>query len=145
MKASNGQHFEQSYNAQAAVDEAMLIVGACVSVAPNDKKELGPSVAATSPVVAPQVKTILVDSGFYSEAAVQAVEQNADGTASGLTVLAAVAKQSYHRTVADLLPQPEPTAPGANASAKEIMAHRLKASAGNFIAVALLIFTLCPQ
>ncbi|MGH8335721.1 MAG: transposase [Gammaproteobacteria bacterium] len=130
MKAGNGQHFEQSYNAQAVVDEAMLIVGACVSVAPNDKKELVPTVAAISPVVAPQVKTILVDSGFYSEAAVQAVEQKADGTASGLTVLASVAKQSHRRTIADLLPQPEPVAPGDNASAKEIMAHRLKTTAG---------------
>ena len=130
MKAGNGQHFEQSYNAQAAVDEAMLIVGACVSVAPNDKKELGPTVAAISPVVAPQVKTILVDSGFYSEAAVQAVEQKPDGTASGLTVLAAVAKQSHHKTIADLRPQPEPAAPGVNASAKEIMAHRLKTTVG---------------
>ena len=130
MKAGNGQHFEQSYNAQAAVDAAMLIVGACVSVAPNDKKELVPTVAAISPVVAPQVKTILVDSGFYSEAAVQAVEQNPDGTPSGRTVLAAVTKQSHHKTIADLLPQPEPAAPGADASAKAIMAHRLQTSAG---------------
>ena len=130
MKAGNGQHFEQSYNAQAAVDEAMLIVGAGVSVAANDKKELVPTVATISPVVAPQVKTILVDSGFYSEAAVQAVEQKPDGTPSGLTVLAAVTKQSHHKTIADLLPQPEPAAPGAGASAKEIMAHRLKTSVG---------------
>ena len=130
MKAGSGQHFEQSYNAQAAVDETMLIVGACVSVAPNDKQELIPTFAAISPVIAPQVKTILVDSGFYSEAAVQAVEKKSAGTASGLTVLAAVAKQSHHKTVADLLPQPEPAAPGAGASAKEIMAHRLKTTAG---------------
>src|SRR2546422_3302680 len=39
MKAGNGQHFEQSYNAQAAVDQAMLIVGERVSVAANDKQE----------------------------------------------------------------------------------------------------------
>src|SRR3974390_2553318 len=42
MKAGNGQHFEQSYNAQAVVDEQMLIVGERVSVAPNDKEEVGP-------------------------------------------------------------------------------------------------------
>jgi transposase len=130
MKAGNGQHFEQSYNAQAAVDGAMLIVGARVSTAPNDKRELGPTTAAISPVVAPQVGTILVDSGFYSEAAVQAVEQNPDGTATGRTVLAAVEKLSHHKTVADLLPQPEPPAPGPAASAKERMAHRLKTAAG---------------
>ena len=59
MKAGNGQHFEQSYNAQAAVDE-----------------------------------------------------------------------HSHHKTVADLLPQLEPTAPGPEASAKEVMAYRLKTKTG---------------
>jgi hypothetical protein len=49
MKAGIGQHFEQSYNAQAAVDEAMLIVGERVSDAPNDKQELPANVAAISP------------------------------------------------------------------------------------------------
>jgi hypothetical protein len=130
MKAGSGQHFEQSYNAQAAVDETLLIVGQRVSVAANDKRELVPTVAAISAVVAPQVNTILVDSGFYSEAAVQAVEQKPDGTASALTVLAAMEKLSHHKTLADLSPQPEPPLPGPAASAKEVMAHRLKSAAG---------------
>jgi transposase len=130
MKAGNGSHFEQAYNAQAAVDGAMLIVGARVSDAPNDKQELPASVAAISPVVAAEVKSVLVDSGFYSEAAVTAVEQTPDGTASGVTVYAAVEKHSHHKTVADLLPQPEPPAPSPEASAKEQMAHRLKTAVG---------------
>ena len=130
MKAGSGQHFEQAYNAQAAVDEAMIIVGERVSDAPNDKQELVASVAMISPVVKEEVKAVLADSGFYSEAAVKEVEQNADGTPSGLTVYAAVEKTSHHKTVADLLPQPEPTAPGPEASAKEKMAHRLKTPMG---------------
>lgn len=130
MKAGSGQHFEQAYNAQLAVDGAMLIVGERVSAAPNDKQELAATVAAISPVVAEEVSAVLADSGFYSEAAVQAVEQKADGTASGVTVYAAVEKHSHHKTVADLLPQPEPVAPGPEASAKEIMAHRLQTKAG---------------
>ena len=130
MKAGSGQHFEQAYNAQAAVDEAMLIVGQRISDAPNDKEELASSVAAISPVVAQEVKAVLADSGFYSEAAVALVEQKADGTPSGVTVYAAVEKHSHHKTVEDLLPQAEPAAPGAQASAKEQMAHRLKTSAG---------------
>jgi len=130
MKAGNGQHFAQAYNAQAAVDEAMLIVGVRVSAAPNDKQELPASVAAIHPVVKPEVKNILVDSGFYSAAAVAAVEQNLDGTSSGMTVYAAVAKGSHHKTIADLLPQPEPPAPGPDASAKEHMAHRLQTGMG---------------
>ncbi len=130
MKAGSGNHFEQAYNAQAAVDEAMLIVGQRVSAAPNDKQELAPTVAAISPIVAGEVKAVLVDSGFYSEAAVSAVEQKADGTPSGLTVYAAVEKQSHHKTVEDLLPQTEPAAPGPEAGAKEKMAHRLKTAKG---------------
>jgi transposase len=130
MKAGNGGHFEQAYNAQAGVDEHMLIVGQRVSGAPNDKQELVPTVAAISSVVAREVKAVLVDSGFYSEGAVAAVEQTAEGTATGVTVFAAVDKHSHHQTVADLLPQPEPEALGAEATAKERMAHRLKTEVG---------------
>ena len=130
MKAGNGQHFEQAYNAQAAVNEVMLIVGQRVSAAPNDKQELVASVAAISSVVAGDIHAVLVDSGFYSAAAVQAVEQKNDGTPSGLTVYAAVAKQSHHKTVADLLPQPEPASLPLDASPKEKMAHRLQTSVG---------------
>ena len=130
MKAGNGQHFEQAYNAQAAVDGAMLIVGERVSDAPNDKQELPADVAAISPVVAAEVKAVLVDSGFYSEAAVAAVEQSPDGTPSGVTVYAAVEKHTHHKTVADLLAQPEPPAPGPDATAKEQMAHRLRTALG---------------
>jgi transposase len=86
MKAGKGQHFEQAYNAQAAVNEVMLIVGQRVSDAPNDQQELVASVAAISPVVAGDVHAVLADSGFYSAAAVQAVEQKSDGPPSGLTV-----------------------------------------------------------
>lgn len=130
MKAGSGQHFEQAYNAQAAVDAAMFIVGERLSTAANDKQELPATAAAISPVAAAHVATILVDSGFYSEAAVQAVERQPDGTPSGVIVLAAVEKLSHHKTIADLLPQPEPPAPGPAASAKERMAHRLKTASG---------------
>jgi transposase len=130
MKAGNGQHFQQAYNAQAAVDGAMLIVGQRVCDAPNDKEELVPSVAAISPVVSPEVQAVLADSGFYGEAAVVSVEQKADGTPSGLTVYAAVEKHSHHKTVEDLLTGAEPAMPGREASAKEKMAHRLKTAAG---------------
>ena len=133
MKAGNGSHFEQAYNAQASVDEQMVIVGERVSVAPNDKEELAPTVAAISPVVAPEVKAVLVDNGFYSEEAVAAVEQKPEGAPTGVTVYAAVGKHSHHKTVADLLPQPEPAALGPEASAKEVMARRLKTAEGKML------------
>jgi hypothetical protein len=73
---------------------------------------------------------VLVDNGFYSEEAVAAVEQKPEGAPTGVTVYAAVGKHSHHKTVADLLPQPEPAALGPEASAKEVMARRLKTAAG---------------
>jgi transposase len=130
MKAGNGKHFEQADNAQAAVDGARLIVGERGSDAPNDKQELPADVAAIHAVVVAEVKAILGDSGFYSEAAVAAVEARPDGTPSGLTVYAAVEKAAHHKTIADLLPQPEPPAPGPAASAKERMTYRLKTVVG---------------
>jgi transposase len=130
MKAGRGPHFEQCYNAQAGVEvDSRLIVGARVSQSPNDKQELVPTVAAI-PVEVGSVSGVLVDSGFFSAAAVSAVEQAADGTPSGTQVYAAVEKTGHHRSVSDLEVQPEPAPPPAGASAKEVMRHRLKTPAG---------------
>jgi transposase len=130
MKAGNGQHFEQSYNAQAAVEvQSRLIVGQRVSQAPNDKQELAPTLASI-PASAGLVAVALVDSGFYSEAAVQQVEAPADGKASGPTVYAAVEKTGHHRSVNDLEVKPEPEPPAVGASMTDVMRHRLQTSAG---------------
>ena len=129
MKAGSGQHFEQSYNAQAAVElESRLIVGERVSQAPNDKQELAPTVAAIVPTVS--VAAVLTDSGFFSEEAVQKVEQTESGNPTGTVVYAAVEKTSHHRTVADLekKPEPEPLAEGASVS--EVMKRRMKTAQG---------------
>lgn len=75
MKAGNGNHFEQAYNAQAAVDAegSLLILGAQVTTAPNDKEQLPATVASVDPSVRTP-EAVLADSGFYSEAAVLKVE-----------------------------------------------------------------------
>ena len=62
MPAGGPARFEQAYNAQAAVEiESRLIVGAQVTQATNDKEQLGPTMAAITPVIA-SVKEVLVDS-----------------------------------------------------------------------------------
>lgn len=130
MKAGSGQHFEQSYNAQAAVEvDSRLIVGQRVSQAPNDKQELAPTVAAIAEPVK-SVAVVLADSGFYSEAAVRQVEQTSEGQPTGTMVYAALEKKEHHRTVSDLEKKPEPTAPAPDASAIEVMKHRLKTAEG---------------
>ena len=130
MKAGNGQHFEQAYNAQAAVEvESRLIVGERVSQAPNDKQELVPTLAAIPPAAGP-LAAALVDSGFFSTQAVAQIERAADGTPTGTVVYAAVAKTGHHRSVADLEKSAAPVPPAADASGLEVMRHRLKTTAG---------------
>lgn len=126
MKAGTGQHFEQAYNAQAAVEtESRLIVAARVTDAPNDKEQLAPTLHAVPTPVREQVGAVLVDNGFYSAAAVAAVEAN-----GGPTVYAAVEKTGHHRRVADLEQRPEPPPPPAGAGPVEQMRHRLQTTAG---------------
>jgi transposase len=131
MKAGNGNHFEQSYNAQAAVEvQSRLIVGERVSPSPNDKQELVPTLQAIPPEVG-ALEAVLTDSGFYSESAVQTVEQKSvAGQASGPTVYAAMERKSHHRSVADLEKRPEPELPPAGASTREVMKQRLASAAG---------------
>ena len=130
MKAGNGEHFEQAYNAQAAVEvDSRLIVGQRVSPAANDKEQLVPTVAAI-PAEAGRVAAVLTDSGFYSELAVRQVEQTVEGGPSGTLVYAPLDKTSHHRSVADLEQKPEPEAPPAGASVSQIMRHRLKTGSG---------------
>jgi len=127
MKAGGGKdHFEQAYNAQAAVEvESRLIVGQRVTDAPNDKKELLPSVQAVKTEVVGEVAAVLVDSGYYSEAAVNVVEAN-----GSVTVFAAVERKSHHRTVEDLEKRSDPPPPGSEAGAMEMMKWRVASTAG---------------
>jgi hypothetical protein len=132
MKAGSGKHFEQSYNAQAAVDTegSMLILGGYVTQHANDKKELQPAVASVSAEVR-KVNTVSADNGFYSEEAVQAVEgKQEDGTQEGPEVFCAVEKCRHGKTVEDLKKKPPMGRAPANMSVKEQMARKLKTKQG---------------
>lgn len=123
MKTKDG--FQQAYNAQAGVETASrLIVGPRVSQAPNDKRELVPAAAAVFHHVT--ADTLLVDSGFVSEAAVTQVER----TTPGLTVLAALEREPHGRTVAQLERRADPPAPPPDAPFAERMRHRTATAAG---------------
>jgi hypothetical protein len=130
MKAGSGEHFEQAYNAQAAVDvDSRLIVGQRVCTAPNDKEQLVPTLQAIVAAVGP-VKEVLIDSGFVSEAAVHAVEIDAAGQPTGLTVLAALQREAHGRTVTQLERRDDPLPPTPGASFAERMIHRTVTAAG---------------
>jgi hypothetical protein len=130
MKAGSGQHFEQAYNAQAAVEiESRLIVAAPVCDAPNDKEQLAPTLAAIVPEAGP-VAEVLIDSGFVSEQAVRQVEENAPGQPTGVRVLAAVKRDAHGRTVAQLEKRDDPPAPSPEAPFLDHLAHRVATKAG---------------
>jgi hypothetical protein len=123
MKTRSG--WEQSYNAQAAVEvESRLIAGGHVVDETNDKRQLVPVLAKVSPS-AGRVGTALTDSGYYSAAAVAAAE--ADG---GPRVLAATGRQKHGRSVADLERRADPPPPGEGASPAQVMAWRLSTAEG---------------
>jgi transposase len=130
MPVGGATHFEQSYNAQAALEvDSRLIVGQRVCQATNDKEQLEPTLRGVVPVIG-SVKEVLIDSGFVSEAAVHAIEQGEHGRSTGITVLAAVGRIRHGRTVADLEQQADPPAPSSEASFTERMAHRTATAAG---------------
>jgi transposase len=123
MKSGSG--FEQSYNAQAAVEvDSRLIVGQRVTNAPNDKAELVESFTMIEPAAGP-VGEVLMDNGFLSEAAVTALEAKCP-----VRVLAAVKRQSHGRSVAQLEKKADPPAPDPQAPFLERMAHRVATKAG---------------
>jgi hypothetical protein len=130
MKAGNGRHFEQAYNAQASVEvESRLIVGQSLTDQANDKQQLASAVKTVQDNGVP-VAAVLVDNGYYSEAAVSQVETNPQGQPTGVTVYAAMDKTSHHRGVEDLEKKEDPEAPDPGATLKEILGHRMKTQEG---------------
>ena len=74
--------------------------------------------------------TVLIDSGFASEAAITAAERDAPGRATGLTVRAALQREPHGRTLTQLEKRPDPPAPSADAPFAERMRHRTATVAG---------------
>jgi hypothetical protein len=127
---TQGMHFEQAYNAQAAVEvDSRLIVGQRVTNITNDLRQLVPTVRAIEPCVG-AVKEVLVDSGFVSEAAVKILEMNEAGQPSGLTVLAPRKREPHGRNVTQLERRQDPPAPAAGAPFAERMLYRTGTAAG---------------
>jgi hypothetical protein len=90
----SGGGFEQSYNAQAAVDtQTMLVVTAHVSQACNDKREVQHTIEAIQalPEVLGQVQSLSADNGYCSQANVQGCQD------AGMEPLLALKRESHHR------------------------------------------------
>jgi transposase len=120
-----GGGFEQCYNAQAVVAaDSLLVIAGDVVQAPNDKQQIQPMLEALAalPEALGEPETLLADTGYFSEANVDAC------VAAGIDPLIAQGRQSHYpplseRTAADP-PAPE------NPTPAEAMAHRLQTKAG---------------
>ncbi len=122
---TSGGGFEQSYNAQAAVDTAtMLVITAHVTQAPNDKREIAPVLDKVEalPQALGCVWTLLADTGYFSQANVRAC------LGHEIEPMLSMKRESHHmpvlvRFAADA-PAPESDDPVLK------MAHRLSTKAG---------------
>ena len=127
MPISSGG-FEQSYNAQAAVDtKSKLIVTAHITQQSNDKQELEPALKklAALPKELGSATEFLADSGYYSETNVNACEN------AGITPYIAVDRQSHNQSPWDRFKEPPPLSDDADSVTT--MKHRLQTTAGKAI------------
>ena len=126
----NNKGWDYSGNAQASTDEAHQIILACdVTDTPNDKQQAAPMAAATVANLAgagierptdesgqvPLISATL-DNGYYSEAAVQALE------ALGFDPYIAAGRQKHHEPATEASVEP--------ATAKEHMAAKVRTPQG---------------
>ncbi|MDP3047403.1 MAG: IS1182 family transposase [Chloroflexota bacterium] len=118
--------FEQSYNAQVAVDQAsLLIVGQTLSNHPNDQKEAVPTVDAI-PAALGRPPAAALDNGYFGAPNVAAFE------ARGIEPYIATGREPHHQTWQErFLEQPAP--PSEDASLKEKMAYKLQTAIGKAI------------
>ena len=120
-----GGGFEQSYNAQAAVDtESMLVVVPFVTQAGNDKEQIQPTVerlqALPEEVGCPE--KMLADTGYFSLQNVMTCH------AAGIEPMLAVGREGHHPHWSERFEEPLPLAD--NATPLEAMKHRLKTQKG---------------
>lgn len=87
MKTSRG--FDQCYNAQAAVNEDMLIVGTYSNAHANDKEEFIPVVNSVAPELG-MIKTAVADGGYFSENNVLKIQEQ------GIEPIIATAREKHN-------------------------------------------------
>ncbi len=122
---ARGNSFEQSYNAQAAVDTtSMLVVATGVTQAANDKEQVAPALTtlATLPAELGTVATLVADNGYFSAANVEACLER------GITPLLAAGRDPHHPHWAERFTEPPPLPESADPVTR--MKHALKTQDG---------------
>ena len=122
---AKGKGFEQSYNAQAAVDtESMLVVATTMAQVATDKQQVEPmlKVIAGLPEELGSVEHMLTDNGYFSAGNVESCVE------AKIEPLFAAGRDKHHPHWEDRYSEPPPLA--APASAVDRMKHRLKTIQG---------------
>ena len=122
---AKGKGFEQSYNAQAAVDtESMLIVASTMAQVATDKQQVEPmlEVIAALPEQLGNVEHLLADNGYFSAANVEHCVK------AKIEPMLAAGRDGHHPHWEDRFT--EPPALGESASAVDRMKYRLKTIQG---------------
>ena len=126
MQNGNHKGFEQSYNAQAAVEhESRLIVGNTLSNHPNDK-QAGVATAQAIPSQLGTPHAAAMDAGYFGPKTIEAFE------AMGIDPYIAAGRDSHHVALWTLM-EGEPEPPPDNASPKNKMLYKLRSEAGQAI------------
>ena len=122
---ATGKGFEQSFNAQAAVDtESMLVVATGMAQVATDKQQVEPMLKTllSLPDALGRVEQVLADSGFFSAANV------AHCVTAKIEPLLAAGRDKHHPHWEDRFTEPPPLVEPA--SAVERMKHKLKTVQG---------------
>jgi len=122
---AQGKGFDQSYNAQAAVDtESMLIVATGMAQVATDKQQLEPMLEAIAglPEQWGSVEQVLADNGYFSAANVETCVK------ANIEPLLAAGRDEHHPHWQDRFTEPPPLAEPATAVGR--MKHRLKTLPG---------------
>jgi transposase len=120
-----GGGFDQSYNAQAAVDAAtMLVVATHLTQAPNDKRQVQPALEqlAALPKTLGEPTSLLADTGYFSAANVAACD------AAAIAPMIAIGRQAHHMPVFERFAADTPPPDTDDPVLK--MAHRLTTRGG---------------
>lgn len=126
MKDSATGSFEQSYNAQIAVDsEAQIIVAASLTQEVNDKQQLVPMLTAVKDNLGQLPEKVTADAGYFSAAAVS----NEEVSSVDLYVTPDSGKKTEVET--ELLSAA--VAPAADQPVIEAMREKLKTAAGRAV------------
>jgi len=124
MPAAGGG-FEQAYNAQAAVATgSLLVIAGDVVQAANDKRQIAPMLdrLAALPEALGKAGTLLADSGYFSEANVEAC------AAARIAPLIALGRERHHLSWKDCFAAPP--SPPESPTPLQAMAHRLATPEG---------------